>query len=72
MPSQKQIIWPDDQPLCNRAADRLNREISASRIDAREIARRRKIRRRNERLYPLLGCIGVGLYVWVLLTVTFG
>jgi len=39
--------------------------------EAREIARRRKDRKRRERFYPLLWCVGIGAYVWLLLTVAF-
>lgn len=50
-------IWPEE-------------EIRRSRIDAREIAKARKKRRRQDRLWPLAMFIGASAYCFLLLWFT--
>ena len=47
------------------------RELRASRINARDIARRRKTRRRRERLQVALWSAGIFAYIYLLLTIAF-
>jgi len=55
-----------------RLREMFDEEIHLSHIDARDIARRRRLRKRQERLWPTLTCIGIFIVFYFVLLIEFG